>query len=158
MLGYVYLIHFERPISPQHTTQHYTGYADDWHRRLAEHRAGQGARLTQVAVERGISFDVVAVWAGDRGYERRIKQLKAATRLCPICGIHHPQGRLHPPAQVANQLALVDADDEWPPIPPAVASAPMDRYELLLTRAWRQASARRLASIPASWLAADIPF
>jgi hypothetical protein len=60
MNGVVYLLHFEKKISDHHSTQHYTGWALDLHARIAEHRAGRGARLTQVAVERGIRFK----WCG----------------------------------------------------------------------------------------------
>jgi len=55
----VYLLHFSAPISPAHTCQHYLGYAEDVDRRIAEHRAGTGARLTEVAKQRGITFEVV---------------------------------------------------------------------------------------------------
>lgn len=81
----VYLIHFERPISPHHTTQHYTGSTDNLPQRLAEHRAGTGSRLCQVAKERGIGFVLVATWPGDRKVERQIKNRHNGKRLCPIC-------------------------------------------------------------------------
>lgn len=83
----VYLLHFERPISPAHTTQHYLGYADDLEQRLAEHRAGTGARLTQVAKERGIGFVLVRTWEGGRTRERQLKNQKNSMRLCPICNL-----------------------------------------------------------------------
>jgi predicted GIY-YIG superfamily endonuclease len=54
-----YLLHFEAPIAPgRHTCQHYIGSAKRLRVRIAEHRAGRGARLTQVALERGIAFTV----------------------------------------------------------------------------------------------------
>jgi predicted GIY-YIG superfamily endonuclease len=81
----VYLLHFDSPISENHTTQHYIGYADDVNARIKEHKAGHGARLTQVANERGIGFEVVRIWEGDRKYERQLKNRKNAPRLCPIC-------------------------------------------------------------------------
>jgi hypothetical protein len=133
MIGDVYLIHFERPISPLHTCQHYCGYADDWRARLADHRAGHGARLTQVAVERGIAFDVVAVWPGDRTYERTLKNLKALNRLCPICGRRHPGGRLHAPALPWAQLELPWAEFD----PFTRATARVDWYEISQERRWR---------------------
>lgn len=82
----IYLLHFERRISPRHTTQHYLGIAKDLEARLADHASGQGARLTQVAVERGISWTVVRTWKGDRTFERRLKNRKHANYLCPLCG------------------------------------------------------------------------
>lgn len=82
----VYLFHFASPISDRHTTQHYIGYADDIDRREATHRAGAGARLTQVAVERGIDWQRVRVWDGaDRQFERKLKNRADAHSLCPIC-------------------------------------------------------------------------
>jgi predicted GIY-YIG superfamily endonuclease len=86
-MGDVYLIHFHSPISPKHTCQHYIGYADNGvGRRLDEHAAGRGARLTEVAKERGIGFRVVRTWENvDRNFERQLKRRKMANRYCPIC-------------------------------------------------------------------------
>jgi predicted GIY-YIG superfamily endonuclease len=81
----VYLLHFDRPISPDHTCQHYMGSADDLERRIKEHRAGQGSRLCEVAKERGIGFVIVRIWQGDRKLERKLKKRKNGPRLCPIC-------------------------------------------------------------------------
>jgi hypothetical protein len=82
---YVYLLHFERPISPKHTCQHYIGSAEDLHHRLHLHRTGLGARLTQVALERGITFTLAKVWIGGRDLERKLKNRHNAPLLCPIC-------------------------------------------------------------------------
>lgn len=86
---YVYLLHFDRPISPLHTCQHYLGFAHDLYQRLQQHRAGTGARLCAVAKERrvpyGRGFDVVAVWQGDRTLERQLKNRKNAPCLCYKC-------------------------------------------------------------------------
>jgi hypothetical protein len=81
----VYLLHFERPICPTHAAQHYLGWTNDLARRLHDHREGRGARLTQVALERGIPWRLVAIWPGDRSYERLLKARKNAPRYCPIC-------------------------------------------------------------------------
>jgi predicted GIY-YIG superfamily endonuclease len=90
-----YLLHFQKPISPAHTCQHYVGWAEDIQQRIAEHRAGRGARLTQVAKERGIDFAVVRVWPDtERTHERKLKNRKNAPRLCPICRQRHDIGDL----------------------------------------------------------------
>lgn len=82
----VYLIHFDKPISPDHTCQHYIGYTTSLKKRLAEHKAGSGARLCQVANERGIDYKVVRTWSnGTRRLERQLKNRKNSPRLCPIC-------------------------------------------------------------------------
>lgn len=94
--GYVYLLHFEEPISPgRHTAQHYLGHADDLAARIQTHQRGrrynaQGhptgcARIVEVAHERGNQFRVARVWRGGYELERRLKGRKAAPRLCPIC-------------------------------------------------------------------------
>jgi predicted GIY-YIG superfamily endonuclease len=78
----VYLLHFSRRISH---AGHYLGYADDLDSRLERHHAGNGARLVQVAAERGIGFILARTWKGDKALERRLKRQKASPRLCPIC-------------------------------------------------------------------------
>jgi hypothetical protein len=83
--GELYLLCFrERLGTEKHSIKHYLGFAWDVDARLEQHRAGQGARITQVLRERGISWDVVAVWPGNRGVENELK-LHSATRICPRC-------------------------------------------------------------------------
>lgn len=85
--GYVYLLHFEEHIAPgRHTCRHYIGYANDLAARLQQHERGHGARLTQVAHQRGIGFRVARLWHGDRALERRLKNGHRGPRLCPFCG------------------------------------------------------------------------
>lgn len=88
----IYELHFERPISPEHSCQHYLGWAPDegLDARLAEHAAGRGARLTQVALERGIRWVLARTWRGTRADERRLKQQKNGRRLCPVCAGGEP--------------------------------------------------------------------
>jgi predicted GIY-YIG superfamily endonuclease len=78
----VYILHFSEPI---HHARHYTGYCRKIGPRLAAHRMGQGARLTQVAVERGISLVLVYLEPGSRIEERRLKRSHNIPRICPIC-------------------------------------------------------------------------
>ncbi len=80
--GTVYLIHLATPMAH---AKHYIGYAQDVLARLAEHRAGTGARLLAVAGQRGIGFELVRMWPGDRTFERKMKNRKNAPRYCPIC-------------------------------------------------------------------------
>lgn len=81
----VYLLHFERPISPNHTAQHYVGTAKMLACRLDMHKVRPDARLLQVAKERGIGFALARTWRGGRIEERKIKNRKEGPRLCPIC-------------------------------------------------------------------------
>lgn len=90
-LGFVYLLHFSQPISDKHTCQHYIGWAKHLPSRIAAHMSGHGARLTQVARERGITFTVARVWEGDRYFERKLKNRKEGPKLCPICNGHDEQ-------------------------------------------------------------------
>ena len=83
--GVVYLLHFNAPISDKHTAQHYLGWCYDLPSRVNLHLQGRGARLTQVARERGIGFVIANTWPGNRAFERRLKRRKNAPRYCPIC-------------------------------------------------------------------------
>lgn len=79
----VYLLHFNRPINPSHPTQHYLGFACDLDKRIRQHRQGKGARLTQVAIERGIRFRVAEVWQGDRALRTPIEKTEKQPPLLP---------------------------------------------------------------------------
>jgi len=81
----VYLLHFS---SPLHHARHYVGWTRSettLPRRVHHHEIGQGARLTAVAAERGIGFEVARVWPdGDRSFERKLKNHNHGPRLCPL--------------------------------------------------------------------------
>ena len=78
----VYLLHFSQPF---HHARHYLGSTDDLDNRLQEHRTGQGARLTQVIHNAGISFILARTWEGGRDLERKLKRWHKSPDLCPIC-------------------------------------------------------------------------
>jgi len=89
-----YLLHLDEPISqgPDPRTgipraaKHYLGFSADVPSRLEDHRAGKGARLLEVAKQRGIGFKLVRVWPDtDRNFERRLHNRKSSPRLCPLC-------------------------------------------------------------------------
>lgn len=83
--GFVYLLHFHKRLgNERHSIQHYVGFTPDLEARLEKHREGHGARVTEVLKERGIGFDVVAAWPGNRQIENALK-LHSATRMCPTC-------------------------------------------------------------------------
>jgi predicted GIY-YIG superfamily endonuclease len=69
----VYLIHFDQVYK---RVRHYIGSADDLDARLAQHRAGNGARLMEVITDAGIAWRVARTWNGDRKFERQLKRLK----------------------------------------------------------------------------------
>lgn len=80
--GRVYIIHFEQKL---HHAQHYVGSSTDLAGRLAQHRAGRGARLMEVITEQGIPWVVSRVLVGGKTLERRIKNQHHTARLCPVC-------------------------------------------------------------------------
>lgn len=82
-MGKVYLVHFSRPY---HHAAHYLGYVKkDLDRRLEQHRTGAGARLMEVITGAGITFELARTWKGSRKLERRLKNWKKSSQLCPIC-------------------------------------------------------------------------
>lgn len=82
-ISVVYLYHFSEPVSDH--ASHYLGFTDDLDKRDWLHQHGKGARLLQVAKERGIKFWIVRTWPGDRKLERKLKNRKHAPALCPVC-------------------------------------------------------------------------
>lgn len=82
-----YLIHLNENLAH---ARHYIGFTEGYpHNRLKEHKVGLGARMLEVCNERGIDYDIVRTWKGDRKLERRLKNRKNAAKLCPICNKFH---------------------------------------------------------------------
>jgi predicted GIY-YIG superfamily endonuclease len=83
----IYVLRFSKPLgNPNNrrgSAQYYVGYCEDGglDRRLAEHWAGQGAKITAAAVARGLSLEVVLTLPGDRRTERAIKNQKNTARF-----------------------------------------------------------------------------
>lgn len=84
VMGTVYLLHFDRPYKH---ARHYMGWAEDLQRRLDEHLAGRGARLTSVVMAHGIGWTLARTWPGTRARERQLKVMGGASRRCPLCGV-----------------------------------------------------------------------
>jgi predicted GIY-YIG superfamily endonuclease len=79
----VYLIHMDSPMAH---AQHYIGYADSVAKRVRKHGTSEGARMLQVAAQRGITFRLAREWWGQgRAFERKLKNRKKARLLCPYC-------------------------------------------------------------------------
>lgn len=78
----IYLLHLDTPLAH---AKHYIGKADDLAERLERHRSGNGARMLAVCRERGITWQLVRTWTGDRQLERRLKSRRNAPKLCGIC-------------------------------------------------------------------------
>ena len=99
--GIVYTLHFDPAYKPSadppayKTAGHYTGWAADLDGRLAEHEAGQGARLTQVQLAAGGSWRLASAEPGTRARERQLKQ-HSAGRRCNICKAEAQAGEPEP--------------------------------------------------------------
>lgn len=83
----VYLIHFDQKL---HHAQHYIGFVDhpahSLESRLEYHKKGLGSKLLRAVGQKGIEFKVVRTWEeGDRNFERKLKNQKNASKLCPVC-------------------------------------------------------------------------
>lgn len=84
----VYLIHFHTPLCH---ARHYIGMAQDVTARLAEHKAGYGARILQVCNERSIDYSISRTWntfqtaSEAKQFEKYLKSRKEAPNLCPVC-------------------------------------------------------------------------
>lgn len=113
----VYLLHFSKAYKH---AKHYLGYADDIDKRIAEHRTGQGARLTQVARAHGIDLLLARIWAhATRDDERQIKGTRTdggrhhrggLGRVCPICReAHNQQKRLERERAKAARVGVIYA-------------------------------------------------
>jgi predicted GIY-YIG superfamily endonuclease len=79
--GWVYTLHLDPPLGH---AKHYTGFGKDLQGRLAEHEHGQGARLTQVQLERGGTWRLASAEPGTRDREAQLKE-RGAGRRCQIC-------------------------------------------------------------------------
>lgn len=80
--GTIYIIHFERPF---HHARHYVGWADDIEKRLQDHWMGRGAKILRAVRAAGIGWLVSRLMPGTRNDERKIKNGKNTSKLCPIC-------------------------------------------------------------------------
>ena len=79
----VYLLHFDPAYKH---ARHYVGFATYLDARIEHHRKGTGANLTKYASRAGCEMQVARVWEdATRATERKIKQSRHHSRLCPIC-------------------------------------------------------------------------
>ncbi len=80
----IYILHCSGPLCARSTAEFYIGYARDRSQvdvRIEQHRRGEGARFTQVAVERGLSLTLVCLIDGSRTKERQLKRRKNARKI-----------------------------------------------------------------------------
>lgn len=98
-MGQVYIIHFDEKLAH---ARHYVGFVlsdspNAVNKRYEQHVAGRGANLLKVANDRGIRFKVVRVIVNQtRANERKIKNRKKTSQLCPVCQLESKQGKQLP--------------------------------------------------------------
>lgn len=85
--GTVYLIHFEGKVGGR--AEHYVGWTTDLAARVQAHIDGSGSKLMAEVVRLGLGWNVVRTWRGSRTDERRLKNRKRRSLLCPICNPDH---------------------------------------------------------------------
>lgn len=83
----VYLLHFNEKLSH---AQHYIGFVEgeeeSLENRLVKHKSGTGAKIMAALADKNITFQLARVWDdSDRKFERKLKNRKNASKLCPIC-------------------------------------------------------------------------
>lgn len=91
----VYLLHFEpayrAPIGDTGRVKvagHYLGStAGTAEARLDEHLHGRGSPLVRAAVAAGCAIELVAIGAGDKKAERRLKRRHHHAAYCPRCSV-----------------------------------------------------------------------
>lgn len=87
--GWLYLLHFDRPLDGGRRPQHYLGWTYKTpEERLADHLAGRNrpARIVVAARDAGRTVVIAKAWPGDRAEEARLKRMKEGfRRICPIC-------------------------------------------------------------------------
>lgn len=99
-MGYVILLHFDKPVNPDYPARHYLEYAENIRTRLADHTAGDRTRTSGImyaCYERNITFVVARIWRdATRRNEYQLRRLGKNPKLCPIC---NPALQLYTPYQ-----------------------------------------------------------
>lgn len=75
--------------------QHYLGSCRDGElaKRIRQHQAGTGAKITRAFVQAGAVLTLVHTWPGRSwAEERRLKRTGHASRFCPLCSDRGPKG------------------------------------------------------------------
>ena len=78
----IYIIHFNTKLAH---AQHYIGSAADVRARYRAHLNGHGSRIMSAVVNKGISTRCFVIAEGGKVDERKLKNRKNSSRLCPVC-------------------------------------------------------------------------
>jgi predicted GIY-YIG superfamily endonuclease len=101
--GHIYLIHFDKPM-PDSNSRHYLGFSRDYRRRIAQHRANEGAHIMRRVNELGIPWRVVRVWRGTMDSESMFKRIGNYDLLCPCC---NPSGFKNFPVSLESSRRIL---------------------------------------------------
>lgn len=86
MTGYIYVLHFETPLSH---ARHYVGCTTKIEKRLSAHAVGAGSRLTRELRRQGIAWHLASLFCCSRQQmrriERKIKNCHGGGRYCETC-------------------------------------------------------------------------
>jgi putative endonuclease len=136
--GFVYILHFSAPLgnldNSKAQASHYIGWAEDVQARIAQHRAGTGARITRAAVERGIELILVAVVPAPVSFEKYLKARKATPCFCSICSA--AKGKAPRPLNPPTAPGVEFPEDFDFPAPAQEPKA--DRFEVFTLQQWRR--------------------
>lgn len=90
----LYLLHFDSDIDYRNSSQygdsrHYVGISSNIPQRLRNHRLGTGSKMTKIAVDRGVSFEVTRLENGETSTIQQYKNLTNYPRgFCSKCAMH----------------------------------------------------------------------
>ena len=115
----IYLLHFHRKFGH---ARHYLGFCaneENLIARMERHRRGDGSRLVRAVSAAGIRWKCVRVWpSGTRTEERKLKNRRNASQLCPVCRGEASYARAHDHAGGAGHRKV-----SIPPQPPRAPRA-----------------------------------
>ena len=119
----VYLLCFDKKFKH---AKHYIGFAENqrtFEARMKHHAKGQGSRLMAAVAKAGIGFCVSRTWPdGDRNFERKLKNRKEASALCPHCKTALAE-RKKRRRVLANEAKVIEKLNAPPIVCPVVETA-----------------------------------
>lgn len=94
----IYLLHFDRPVSPLSPARHYCGLTTNLDKRLTLHMLGASqAHIMRACARRAINFQLARTWyTDDPGLEGMLKRTKNLPRFCPICTLDRLTRKMFP--------------------------------------------------------------
>lgn len=108
----VYLLCFNKKFKH---AKHYIGFAENqrtFEIRLEHHKKGRGAKLMDAITKAGIGFTVSRTWPdGDRNFERKLKNRKKSSQICPHCIAAKKAEKACPIVQASKPIDMAMIND-----------------------------------------------